>query len=57
MKSLIPLKNKKFLFEKKQLLAGLTPKKAHADELIDISSREYEKQVEKPKKIYKNPPP
>lgn len=37
-----PKKRKLFLFKEAQLLKGLTAKKAHADEVIDIHHQEFE---------------
>jgi antitoxin MazE len=38
----IPKKKKLLLYNEAQLLKGLTAKKAHADEIIDIHHREFE---------------
>jgi len=37
-----PQKRKLLLFKETQLLKGLTPKKAHVEEIIDIQHREFE---------------
>ena len=37
-----PKKQKKILFSEAQLLKGLTPKKAHADELANIHNKEFD---------------
>ena len=38
-----PLKvKKKLIFNEAQLLKGLTPKKAHADEMVEINPKEFE---------------
>lgn len=37
-----PKKRKLILFNEAQLLKGLTPKKAHADELADIHNKEFD---------------
>lgn len=36
-----PQKKKKLIFTEAQLLKGLTPKKAHADEIVDIKNSEF----------------
>jgi antitoxin MazE len=37
-----PKKRKLLLFKEAQLLKGLTPKKAHADEVVDLFHQEFE---------------